>query len=232
MKLEVRTLDGKKAGAIDLDPAIFGVDKIRADILQRMVKWQLAKRRAGTHKTLSRGEVSRSHAKLYRQKGTGRARHGSANAPIFRGGGHAHNRLPRDYAIGLPKKVRALALKHALSAKAGANELIILDTLALKEAKTKALRSQLAKLGAVNALFIAGAQVDLNFALAARNIPDVDVLPSAGLNVYDILRRKQLVLTTEAVAAINARFGAAAASAPAPKRTAKKSAAPEAGAGA
>jgi large subunit ribosomal protein L4 len=221
MKLDVKTLDGKKTGAVDLDPAIFGIEKIRADILQRMVNWQLAKRRAGTHKTLSRGEVARSHSKLYRQKGTGRARHGSANAPIFRGGGHAHNRMPRDYAIGLPKKVRALALKHALSAKAGAKEIIVLDTLALKAVKTKALRAQLEKLGAVNALFIAGAEVDLNFALAARNIPNIDVLPNAGLNVYDILRRKRLVLTTDAVAAINARFAATPAEAPVRKRAAK-----------
>jgi large subunit ribosomal protein L4 len=230
MKLDVKSLDGKKAGAIDLDPAIFGVKEIRADILQRMVKWQLAKRRAGTHKTLSRGEVARSHSKQFPQKGRGTARHGSFNAPIFRGGGHAHNRLPRDYTIGMPKKVRAMALRHALSAKAGADELIILDTLKVKEAKTKALRAQLQKLGAENALIIGGAELDLNFALAARNIPNIDVLPSAGLNVYDILRRRRLVLTTEAVAAINARFGAA--SAPAPKRAAKKAAQPQAEAGA
>jgi large subunit ribosomal protein L4 len=222
MKLDIRSLDGKKAGAIDLDASIFGIEDIRTDILHRMVSWQLAKRRAGTHKTLSRGEVSRTHSKLYRQKGTGRARHGAANAPIFRGGGHAHNRLPRDYTHGLPKKVRAMALKHALSAKAGAQEIIIVDTLAVKDGKTKVLRSQLEALGAANALIIGGAELDLQFALAARNIPDIDVLPSAGLNVYDILRRKQLVLTTEALDAINARFGIGAGAAKAPRKRAAK----------
>jgi large subunit ribosomal protein L4 len=206
MKLDVKSLDGKKSGTVDLDPSIFGIEEIRADILQRMVKWQLAKRRAGTHKTLSRGEVARSHSKLYKQKGTGRARHGSANAPIFRGGGHAHNRLPRDYEHDLPKKVRALALRHALSAKAGAKEIVVVDILVAKEPKTKALKAQFAKLGLENALFIGGADLDANFALAARAIPDVDVLPSAGLNVYDILRRKNLVLTPDAIDAINKRF--------------------------
>ncbi|MGE0830400.1 MAG: 50S ribosomal protein L4, partial [Hyphomonadaceae bacterium] len=164
MKLDVQSLDGAKAGSVDLDPAIFGIEEIRADILQRMVKYQLAKRRAGTHKTLSRGEVARSHSKIYKQKGTGQARHGAANAPIFRGGGHAHNRLPRDYEHDLPKKVRALALRHALSAKAGAKEIIVLDALTAKEAKTKAVKAQLAKLGVENALFIGGAELDLNFA--------------------------------------------------------------------
>ena len=209
MKLDIRSLDGKKSGSVDLEDAIFGIAEIRTDILHRMVNWQLAKRRAGTHKTLSRGEVARSHSKMYRQKGTGRARHGAANAPIFRGGGHAHNRLPRDYAHDLPKKVRAMALRHALSAKAGAQELIIVDALAVKDGKTKTVRAQLAALGAENALIIGGAELDMKFALAARNIPNIDVLPSAGLNVYDILRRKRLILTTEAVDAINARFGVA-----------------------
>jgi large subunit ribosomal protein L4 len=171
-----------------------------------MVKYQLAKRRAGTHKTLSRGEVDRTKKKIYQQKGTGGARHGAASAPIFRGGGMAHNRLPRDYAHDLPKKVRALALKHALSAKVLANELIILDDARLTAPKTKDLKVALAKLGLTNALIIAGAEVDANLALAARNIPDLDVLPNAGLNVYDVLRRRRLVLTKDAVAAINARF--------------------------
>ena len=206
MKLSVKTLDAGAAGDIDLKDEIFGIAEIRKDILARMVNYQLAKRRAGTHKTKSRGEVSRTHSKLYKQKGTGNARHGSANAPIFRGGGHAHNRLPRDYEHALPKKVRALALRHALSAKAGAKELIVVDTLAVKDPKTKAVRAQLEALGAANALIIGGAELDLKFALAARNIPNIDVLPSAGLNVYDILRRKQLILTKDAVDAINARF--------------------------
>ena len=206
MKLDIQTLDAKKAGSIDLDDAVFGIAEVRADILQRMVKYQLAKRRAGTHKTQSRGEVSVSHSKLYKQKGTGQARHGAKNAPIFRGGGHAHNRLPRDYGHDLPKKVRALALKHALSAKAKAGEIVVIEAAALKEGKTAALAKQFAKLNLDNALFIAGAQVDANFARAARNLKNVDVLPNAGLNVYDILRRSKLVLTPDAVAAIHARF--------------------------
>jgi len=208
MKLDIQTLEATTAGSIDLDDAVFGIKEVRPDILQRMVKYQLAKRRAGTHKTLSRGEVARTHSKLYKQKGTGQARHGAANAPIFRGGGHAHNRLPRDYAHDLTKKFRALALRHALSAKVNAGELMIVEAAALKEAKTAALVKQLAKLKLDNALIIAGAEVDENFARAARNIPHLDVLPNAGLNVYDILRRKILVLTPDAVAAIHARFDA------------------------
>jgi large subunit ribosomal protein L4 len=223
MKLDIQTLDAKKAGSIDLDDAVFGIKEIRADILQRMVKYQLAKRRAGTHKTLSRGEVARSHSKLYKQKGTGQARHGAANAPIFRGGGHAHNRLPRDYGHDLPKKVRAMALKHALSAKANAGEIVVIEAAALKEAKTAALAKQLAKLKLDNALFIAGAQVDEKFARAAANLKNIDVLPNAGLNVYDILRRSKLVLTPDAVNAIHARFnGSDVEAAPKKRALAKK----------
>lgn len=206
MKLDIQTLDAKKAGSIDLDDAVFGIKEVRADILQRMVKYQLAKRRAGTHKTLSRGEVARTHAKLYKQKGTGQARHGAANAPIFRGGGHAHNRLPRDYSHDLTKKFRALALRHALSAKANAGDIIVIDALTVKDGKTAALRTSLSKLKLEKALFIAGAEVDANVARAARNIPHIDVLPNAGLNVYDILRADKLVLTQDAVDAIHARF--------------------------
>ena len=206
MKLDIHTLDAKKSGSVELDEAVFGIKEVRADILQRMVKYQLAKRRAGTHKTLSRGEVARTHSKLYKQKGTGQARHGAANAPIFRGGGHAHNRLPRDYSHDLTKKFRALALRHALSAKAKAGDIVIVEAAALKEGKTAALRKSLGKLKLENALIIAGAAVDENFARAARNIPNLDVLPNAGLNVYDILRRGKLVLTADAVAAIHARF--------------------------
>jgi large subunit ribosomal protein L4 len=225
MKLDIQTLDAKKAGSIDLDDAVFGIKEPRADILQRMVKYQLAKRRAGTHKTLSRGEVNRTHAKLYKQKGTGQARHGSANAPIFRGGGHAHNRLPRDYGHDLPKKVRAMALRHALSAKVNAGELIVLDTIVLKEAKTAVLLKQLTTLRLDNALFIAGPEVDANFARAAGNLHNIDVLPNAGLNVYDILRRTKLVLTPAAVDAIHARFnkeGEAKAAAPKKRAAPKK----------
>jgi large subunit ribosomal protein L4 len=206
MKFDIQTLDAKKSGSIELDDAVFGIKEVRADILQRMVKYQLAKRRAGTHKTLSRGEVNRTHAKLFKQKGTGQARHGSANAPIFRGGGHAHNRLPRDYGHDLTKKVRAMALKHALSAKVNAGELIVLDVIALKEAKTALLLKHLTALKLDNALFIAGPEVDENFARAAGNLHNIDVLPNAGLNVYDILRRTKLVLTPSAVEAIHARF--------------------------
>lgn len=234
MKLDIQTLDAKKSGSVELDDAVFGIKDVRADILQRMVKYQLAKRRAGTHKTQSRGEVSVAHSKIYRQKGTGQARHGAANAPIFRGGGHAHNRVPRDYSHGLTKKVRAMALKHALSAKANAGDIIVLDAVTLKDAKTSAFSKQLAKLKLDNALIIAGAQVDDNLARAARNIINIDVLPNAGLNVYDILRRNKLVLTQEAVDAIHARFKDGEAK-PAPKKRApakKKAAKAEEGAAA
>ncbi len=206
MKLDVQTLDAKKAGSVDLDDAIFGIKEIRPDILQRMVKYQLAKRRAGTHKTQSRGEVSVSHSKLYKQKGTGQARHGAANAPIFRGGGHAHNRLPRDYSHDLTKKFRALALRHALSAKANAGAILVIDALTVKDGKTSDLRKSLGKLKLEKALFIAGSTVDAGVARAARNLPGIDVLPNAGLNVYDILRAQKLVLTQDAVNAIHERF--------------------------
>jgi large subunit ribosomal protein L4 len=226
MKLDVQTLDAKKAGSVDLDDAIFGIKEIRADILHRMVKYQLAKRRAGTHKTQSRGEVSVSHSKLYKQKGTGQARHGAANAPIFRGGGHAHNRLPRDYSHDLTKKFRQLALRHALSAKANAGDIVVIDALTVKDGKTAALRKSLGKLKLETALFIAGASVDAGVARAARNIPYVDVLPNAGLNVYDILRARKLVLTQEAVDAIHERFkdktGKADAAAPKKRAAPKK----------
>jgi large subunit ribosomal protein L4 len=228
MKLDIQTLDAKKSGSIELDDAVFGIKEVRADILQRMVKYQLAKRRAGTHKTLSRGEVNRTHAKLFKQKGTGQARHGSANAPIFRGGGHAHNRLPRDYGHDLTKKVRAMALKHALSAKVNAGELIVLDAIALKEAKTALLLKHLTALKLDNALFIAGPEVDENFARAAGNLHNIDVLPNAGLNVYDILRRTKLVLTPSAVEAIHARFNKDSdAAAPKKRAPAKKKSAEE-----
>jgi len=225
MKLDVQTLDGKKGGSVDLDDAIFGIKEVRADILQRMVKYQLAKRRAGTHKTQSRGEVSRSHSKLYKQKGTGQARHGAANAPIFRGGGHAHNRLPRDYSHDLTKKFRALALRHALSAKANAGDIVVIDALTVKDGKTAALQKSLNNLKLEKALFIAGASVDASVARAARNMPHVDVLPNAGLNVYDILRADKLVLTQDAVNAIHERFkGKTGEAKPAPKKRAAKKA--------
>ncbi len=210
MKLDVLKLDGGKGGSIELADDIFGIEEIRADILQRCVTWQLAKRRAGTHKIQVRNEVSRTSKKMYKQKGTGGARHGSRRAAQFVGGAKAHGPVVRSHAFDLPKKVRALALRHALSSKAKAGSLIVVDTVAIKEAKTAALRDQLGKLGATHALVIAGVEVDNNFKLAARNIPNVDVLPNAGLNVYDVLRRKTLVLTKDAVEAINARFQEAA----------------------
>lgn len=205
MKLDVLKLDGSKAGSVELDDAIFGVAP-RADILHRVVRYQLAKRRAGTHDTQNRGEVSRSHSKFGKQKGSGGARHGSRNAPIFRGGGVAHGPHPRSHAHSLNKKVRALGMKMALSAKAAEGSLIILDQAALDAPKTKVLLENFGKLGLTNALVIGGAEVDTNFQLAARNVPNVDVLPAAGLNVYDVLRRHKLVLSRDAIEAISARF--------------------------
>lgn len=206
MKLDVIKLDGGKGGSIELPDAIFGIEEIRGDILQRVVTWQLAKRRAGTHKIQVRNEVSRTGKKMYKQKGTGGARHGSRRAAQFVGGAKAHGPVVRSHAFDLPKKVRALALRHALSSKARTGDLVVLDSLALADAKTAALRASLGKIGLVNALVICGPEVDGNFRLAARNIPNVDVLPNAGLNVYDVLRRRTLVLTKDAVEAINARF--------------------------
>ncbi|HEY0646493.1 50S ribosomal protein L4 [Phenylobacterium sp.] len=206
MKLDVIKLDGGKGGSIELPDAIFGIEEIRGDILQRVVTWQLAKRRSGNHKIQVRNEVSRTSKKMYKQKGTGGARHGSRRAAQFVGGAKAHGPVVRSHAFDLPKKVRALALRHALSSKAKDGSLIVVDNVALKDAKTAALREQLGKIGVTHALVIAGAEVDNNFKLAARNIPNVDVLPNAGLNVYDVLRRRTLVLTKDAVAAIQARF--------------------------
>ncbi|MAT36326.1 MAG: 50S ribosomal protein L4 [Ponticaulis sp.] len=206
MELAVTTLGAKKAGKVELDDAVFGIEEIRGDILQRMVRYQLAKRQAGTHKTKSRSEVNVTTKKYIRQKGSGGARHGSKNAPIFVGGGVAHGPRVRDHGHDLPKKVRALALKHALSSKAKAESLIVLEDANFDEGKTKALRASFEELGISNALIIGGAELNQGFARAARNIPNIDVLPMAGLNVYDVLRRNTLVLTKDAVDAIHARF--------------------------
>jgi large subunit ribosomal protein L4 len=206
MKLDVINLDGGKGGSIELADEIFGIEEIRGDILQRVVTWQLAKRRAGTHKIQVRNEVSRTGKKMYKQKGTGGARHGSRRAAQFVGGAKAHGPVVRSHAFDLPKKVRALALRHALSSKAKSGALIVLDEAKPTESKTAALRASLEKIGVTNALVIAGVEVDTNLKLAARNIPNVDVLPNAGLNVYDVLRRHTLVLTKDAVAAIQQRF--------------------------
>jgi len=206
MKLDVITLAGDKAGQIELSDAVFGIDEIRGDILARCVNWQLAKRRAGTHKVQTRNENSRTGKKMYKQKGTGGARHGSRRAPQFVGGSRAFGPIVRDHGFDLPKKVRALALRHALSSKVKAGTLVVLDAAALEAPKTATLRAQFAKLGLKSALIIGGPEVDGNFKLAARNIPKIDVLPNAGLNVYDVLRRDTLVLTRAAIEAIEARY--------------------------
>jgi large subunit ribosomal protein L4 len=205
MELKVTTLDGKAAGSVTVSDAIFGLEP-RSDIIQRCVVWQLAKRRAGTHKVKNRSEINRTGKKMYAQKGTGNARHGSARVNIFRGGGRAFGPVVRSHEIGLPKKVRALALRHALSAKAKDGGIVVLDKVAIKEAKTKELQSQFEKLGLDNALIVDGAEIEAGFRNAARNIPNIDVLPVRGINVYDILRRGKLVLTRAAIDALEARF--------------------------
>jgi large subunit ribosomal protein L4 len=205
MDMKITTLEGKEAGSLSLSKDIFGLEP-RADLIQRYVNWQLAKRQAGTHKTKDRNDVMRTGKKMYAQKGTGGARHGSARAPNFRGGARVFGPVVRSHAHDLPKKVRALALRHALSAKAKDGGIVVLDKAAVSEAKTKALAAQFGKLGLSNALIVDGATLDSNFTTAARNIPNIDVLPVQGINVYDILRRKTLVLTKAAVEALEARF--------------------------
>ncbi|THF52249.1 50S ribosomal protein L4 [Allorhizobium terrae] len=205
MELNVKTIDGKEAGKVSLSDAIFGLEP-REDIIARMVRWQLAKKQQGTHKSKTRAEVSRTGAKMYKQKGTGRARHHSARAPQFRGGGKAHGPVVRSHEHDLPKKVRALALRHALSAKLKSEDLIIVDQLVSADPKTKGLVGSFEALGLNNALFIGGVELDNNFKLAAANIPNIDVLPVQGINVYDILRRGKLVLSKAAVEALEERF--------------------------
>ena len=205
MKTSVTTLDAGSAGDIELHDAIFGLE-VRNDLIQRMVRYQTLKRMAGTHHAADRSEVGVTGKKMYKQKGTGGARHGDKSAPQFRGGGKAFGPKPRSHAIELPKKVRALALRHALSAKAKAGEIVVLDKASSAAGKTGTLKSQFAKLAWNNVLIIDGAELEPAFARAARNIPNIDVLPVQGINVYDILRRKKLVLTKAAVAALEARF--------------------------
>ncbi len=205
MELKITTLAGEETGSLSLSDAIFGLEP-RQDLIQRCVVWQLAKRRAGTHKVKGRAEIWRTGKKMYKQKGTGGARHGSQRANLFRGGGRSFGPLVRSHAIDLPKKVRALALKHALSAKAKDGGIILIEDAKLAETKTKALKSHLVKLGVANALIVAGSEVDDGFRLASRNIPNIDVLPIQGINVYDILRRNTLVLTRAAVDALEARL--------------------------
>ena len=205
MELKVMSFDGKSSGSVELSDTIFGLEP-RQDILQRCVTWQLAKRRAGTHKVKNRAEINRTGKKMYRQKGTGSARHGPAKVNLFRGGGRSFGPVVRSHEIGLPKKVRALALRHALSAKAKDGGIVVVDKATIEGGKTKALIANFEKLGLKNALIIDGAAVDAGFAQAARNIPNVDVLPVQGINVYDIMRRDTLVLTKAALEALEARF--------------------------
>src|SRR6266487_3461678 len=205
MELKIVSLDGKAAGSIELPDAIFGLEP-RADILHRCVRWQLAKRQRGTHDVKNRSEINRTGKKMYRQKGTGSARHGPARVNLFRGGGRSFGPTPRSHAIELPKKMRALALKHALSAKAKDGGIIVLDKASVKDAKTKQLAANFEKLGwHTGVLIIDGAEIEAGFRNAARNIPNIDVLPIQGINVYDIMRRGKLVLTKAAVDALEAR---------------------------
>ena len=205
MKIDVTSLDGAAAGSLELSDAIFGL-KPREDIIARMVRYQLAKRQAGTHAVKGRADIWRTGKKMYKQKGTGSARHGSARVPQCRGGGRAMGPVSRSHAHDLPKKVRALALKHALSAKAASGEILVWDNAQVAEAKTKILHERFKAIGLTNALVIDGAELHEGFTLAARNIPQIDVLPVQGINVYDILRREKLVLTKAAVDALEARF--------------------------
>ncbi len=205
MKADAIKLDGKKAGSVDLDDAIFGLEP-RADILHRVVRWQRNKAQAGTHKVKTRSEVKYSTKKIYRQKGTGGARHGARSAPIFRGGGIYKGPVVRSHGHELTKKFRALGLKHALSSKAADGSLVVLDNIEMKDAKTGSLAKAVKDLGWKRVLVIDGADVNENFAKAAANIDGVDVLPSMGANVYDILKRDTLVITKAGVEALEARL--------------------------
>ncbi|HUS98132.1 MAG TPA: 50S ribosomal protein L4 [Hyphomicrobiaceae bacterium] len=213
MQTTVTTLDAGSAGTIELNDAIFGLEP-RQDILHRMVRYQQLKRMAGTHHAQDRSEVNVTGRKMMNQKGSGGARHGDKSAPQFRGGGKAFGPKPRSHAVDMPKKVRALALRHALSVKAKAGELIVLDAASCADGKTKSLRTAFEKLDLTNALIIDGAELEGAFVRAARNIPNIDVLPVQGINVYDILRRRKLVLTKAALAALDERFAGAVTKAP------------------
>ena len=205
MQVQVKNLAAEEVGSLELADAVFGVE-VRSDILHRVVLWQLAKRRAGTHKVKTRAEIARTGAKLYKQKGTGRARHGSRRVNLFRGGGVTFGPVVRDHTVDLPKKVRALGLRCALSSKAAEGKLVVLDEAKLAEPRTKDLVGALDKLGWGSTLVITGVEVERNFGLAARNLQTLDVLPAQGLNVYDILRRDTLVLTQDAVRQIEERL--------------------------
>src|SRR6201995_951374 len=208
MKSKILNLDNNAAGAVELDDAIFGLEP-RQDLIQRVVVWQLAKRRSGQHKVLTRAEVNRTKKKMYKQRGTGLARHGARSAPLFVGGAKAMGPVSHSHEFDLPKKVKALGLKHALSSKAKAGSLVILDEAKSKDIKTGTLAKQFGKMGVGKALVVDG-EFDKNFQLSARNLADVSLLPVAGINVYDIMRSDKLVLTTAAIKALEARLGGAA----------------------
>lgn len=205
MKQDILNLSNEKVGSAELNELIFGLE-VRADVLQRVIRWQLAKLQTGNHKTKGRSEVARTGSKPFKQKGTGRARQGDRKAPHMRGGGIAFGPLVRSHSHDLTKKFRALGLKTALSAKAKAGNLVIIDSLKVATPKTKELKNTLDAIGFNNCLFIDGKEVDANFALASRNIYDIDVLPVVGANVYDIIKREKLVLTKDAIACLEDRF--------------------------
>jgi large subunit ribosomal protein L4 len=205
VKFDISSIDGAASGSIELDDAIFGLEP-RADLIARMIRYQLAARRAGTHAVKNRADINRTTKKMYKQKGTGGARHGSMRVPQFRGGGRAFGPVVRSHAHDMPKKVRALALRHALSQKFRDGGIVVWNSAELAEPKTKSLLASFEKLGLNNALIIDGAELQANFSLAARNIPNIDVLPIQGINVYDIFRREKLVLTKAAIDALEARF--------------------------
>src|SRR3569833_962935 len=207
MKSKVLNLDNKAAGDVELNDAIFGLEP-RQDLIQREVVWQLAKRRAGTHQILTRGEVNRTKKKMYKQKGTGQARHGARSAPLFVGGAKAMGPVNHSHEFDLPKKVKALGLRHALSVLAKDGAIVILDEAKSKEIKTGTLAKQIGKLGVAKALVVDG-EFDKNFQLSARNLSDVSLLPVAGINVYDIIKSDKLVLTTAAIKALEARLSRA-----------------------
>jgi large subunit ribosomal protein L4 len=205
VKIDITSLEGSSSGSIELQDEIFGLEP-REDLIARMIRYQLAKRRAGTHAVKNRADIARTGKKMYKQKGTGGARHGSARVPQFRGGGRAFGPVVRSHEHELPKKVRALALKHALSAKAKGGGLVVWQSAEVGAPKTKELKAKFEQLGYGSALIIDGAEPNANFKLAARNIPQIDVLPVQGINVYDIIRRDKLVLTRAALDALEARF--------------------------
>lgn len=205
MELKVKNWDNAEVGSLKVSDAVFGAE-VRADIMHRVVNWQLAKRRAGTHKVKERGEVNRTKAKWFRQKGSGRARHGSQNANLFRGGGVSHGPRVRDHGFSLPKKIRAMGMRSALSAKAQAGQLIVIDSADATSFRTKDLKAKLDALGISSALFVSGPSVDENLRRAAANLIGIDVLPQQGANVYDILRRESLVMTREAVEHLQQRL--------------------------